>query len=301
MKAREHAVGILEEFERHSSSVETILGHWMEENDIDRRDRRLVHELVYGVMRNRLALDHILEQYLTDKKFFLNEALMRILRVGAYQIIFLDRIPLHAAVNEAVDMCKNDREIRAMSGVVNAVLRRVAKAKDKLPLPGPGEPLLKRLSVKYSHPEPLIERWLEQFGESRTKKLLEFNNATPLITLRRTMRGVSRSSFENEMRELCDVKSGGKGFQNLYYTLTGRVMPTDIPFFNEGVCTVQAESSGWAIAMLDIKPGNKILDVCSAPGGKATLAAELTGDAGFVCAGEVRDASGRACRLLKNS
>ncbi len=299
MKAREHAVGILEEFDRHTSSVETILSHWMSENEIDKRDRRLVHELVYGVMRNRLAIDHVLEQFLTDRRFFENEALMRILRVGAYQIIYLDRIPVRAAVNEAVEMCKNDRQIRSMSGVVNAVLRRVDGVKEKLPFPGPNEPLLKRLSVKYSHPEPLIARWLEQFGELRTKKLLEFNNTTPAITLRRTIRGNSRQNFENEMRELCDIKSGGRGFQNLYYTLVGRVMPSDIPLFASGGCTVQAESSGWAVALLDIKQGNKVLDICSAPGGKSTLAAELIGEGGIVCAGELRE--GRLRKVVESA
>ena len=288
MRAREHVVGILAEFERRSTSIDHVMTDWFSYYDIDKRDRRLVHELVYGVIRNRSMLDWVLKAYIANPKFMRNEELLRILRLGAYQIIHLDKIPLHAAVNESVEICKKDHRISPMSGLVNAVLRKIAAHKDNLPLPGRNEPLLTRLCVTYSHPEWIVERWIAQFGEARTKRLLEFNNTPPVITMRRSIRGVSRQAFEHELREICDVKSGGRGFMDLYYPLTARVMPEDVPAFREGYCTVQAEPSGWAVAMLDVKQGDRVLDICSAPGGKSALIAELVGEKGYVCAGEVK-------------
>jgi 16S rRNA (cytosine967-C5)-methyltransferase len=131
----------------------------------------------------------------------------------------------------------------------------------------------------------MVRRWLDNFGLGRTKKLLEFNNTRPEIFLRRSSRRITRQQFEADSRELC-VSSGG--FMNLYYRLTQPIPPEKIALLREGYCTVQAPSSGWVVAMLKPERNQRLLDVCSAPGGKTSLLAELAGESGAVCACEIR-------------
>jgi 16S rRNA (cytosine967-C5)-methyltransferase len=148
----------------------------------------------------------------------------------------------------------------------------------------PGEPkdLALRLSLEYSHPEWLVRRWLDRYGLADARKLLAFNNRIPQTFLRRRVRGIGRQQFETESRILCDPV-GGLG--NLYYRLSRKsVLPEDIRLFQQGMCTVQAPSAGWVVALLDVRFGQRCLDVCAAPGGKAALMAELTGETGSVFA-----------------
>jgi 16S rRNA (cytosine967-C5)-methyltransferase len=132
----------------------------------------------------------------------------------------------------------------------------------------------------------MVKRWLDRLGLSKTKLLLSFNNERPDIFLRRKLRGVPRQQVETELADLCD---GPSGYLNLYYRLRKQAIPEMIPLFREGECTVQAPSSGWIVALLDIAQGERVVDVCSAPGGKSALAAELAGVNGRVIACEIRE------------
>jgi 16S rRNA (cytosine967-C5)-methyltransferase len=254
---------------------------------IDRRDKRLAFEIVYGVIRNRLRIDFILDDLLDDEHFKAHKQLKRMLEIGVYQIVFLDKIPEHAAVNESVILAKDEKATRQFSGVINAVLRKVIRLKNRLPKPKAQETLEYRLSITYSHPQWLIRRWLKHFGLSNTKKLLEFNNTHPKIFLRRKIKGVNKHLFENDIRGVCDASKGGSGYKNLYYVIKKSILPEEVSLFKEGWCTVQAESSGWVTALLDLKEGEIVLDVCAAPGGKAGLISELVGKEGIVFACEL--------------
>lgn len=287
MNARHCVLKILEEFERRSGGLDSIVEQTFANHRIDRRDKRLIQEIVYGVLRNRMLIEYILQEYLDDKMFLDNKHLMRLLETGAYQILFLDRIPPHAAVNESVRLAKRDERTKNFSGVVNAVLRKLITNKRQLPKPHNSDTMINRLAITYSHPHWFVEKWLRNFGLSNTKKLLEFNNTRPQIYLRRKIKGLSRQQFEYELKCISNKASTGSGYLNLYYTLNKPVIPGEIRVFNEGHCTVQAESSGWVVAMLDIQKGDSVLDVCSAPGGKTSLMAELIGKNGAVCATEL--------------
>jgi len=233
------------------------------------------------VLRNRIYLDYVIDSFLSGEREPMPDALRRILEIGAYQILFLDRVPDHAAVNEAVNLAKRDPATALGAGFVNAVLRNVIKNKFNIVLPDSQTDLAGRLSIEFSHPKWMVERWLDRYGLGDTKKILAFNNERPVVYLRRKMRDISRSRFEFDMRTLC-VAAGG--YLNLYYKMTKPLEPDDLRIFRNGYCCVQAPSSGWVVAMLGLREGDRALDICSAPGGKTTLMAELVGDSGYVAA-----------------
>ena len=252
---------------------------------MDHRDTRFVYEIVYGVMRRRLTLDYVLAQFVEDPEVLKDSLIVSILEIGAYQILYMDRVPDHASVNESVNLAKLWHGSRHYSGLVNATLRNLIKDRKRIRLPDPHKELVTRLSVEFSHPEWMVKRWLERFGLSKTKLLLSFNNEKPDIFLRRKLHGLPKQQLETELQDLCD---GASGYLNLFYRLRKPAIPEMIPLFKEGECTVQAPSSGWMVALLDVAAGHRVVDVCSAPGGKSALAAELAGASGRIIACEIR-------------
>jgi len=271
---------ILSEFDSEPGDPERIADRVLARRRMEDRDRRFVFEIVYGVLRNRIYLDYVIAKFITGERELLLDNLRRILQIGAYQIIFLDRVPDHAAVNEAVELAKKDRDAAGAAGLVNAVLRNVIKNKFAIELPDSQTDLSGRLSVEFSHPRWMVERWLAQFGLGKTRKILAFDNERPAIWLRRRMRGLSRQQFEFDVRTLCEP---AEGYLNLYYKMKKALDPEDLRLLQNGFCVVQAPSSGWAVAMLDLRGGERVADLCCAPGGKTTLMAELVG-AGTVAA-----------------
>ncbi|MFP4416628.1 MAG: 16S rRNA (cytosine(967)-C(5))-methyltransferase RsmB [Chitinispirillaceae bacterium] len=284
MNPRELVIQILEQFERRPGPLDRLIEYGLRnQNTIDRRDRRFIFELTYGIIRRQLTIDYVLEQFLENKQSKSNSRLMRILRLGAYQIMYMDRVPPHAAVNESVQIAKSDKKTRFLSSTVNAVLRKLVQRKGRYPQPNEKTPLVQRLSIQYSHPEWLIQRWMKQFGLARTRKLLAFNNEKPAVFLRRKVKGLSRQQFDAEVRSIAD---GVGGYMNLFYRLTRSIPPEEIRLFEEGLCTVQSVSAGWVVGLMDVQKGDVICELCAAPGGKATLMAELTGERGVVIAAD---------------
>jgi 16S rRNA (cytosine967-C5)-methyltransferase len=281
MNVRQLVLKILANFDDRPGDPERIADKVLARKRIEHRDRSFIFELVYGVLRNRIYLDYVIDSFLSaDRKLELG-TLRRILQIGAYQILFLDRVPDHAAVNESVELAKKDRAAAGAAGMVNAVLRNVIKNKFNIALPDPKVDLSERLSIEFSHPKWMIERWLSRYGLSNTKKILSFNNERPSIHLRRKMHGLSRQQFEHDVRTLCESACG---YLNLYYKMKVSLAPENLRLLQNGLCSVQAPSSGWVVAMMDLRIGDRVADLCSAPGGKATLAAEIVGEKGSVVA-----------------
>ncbi|MBD3241814.1 MAG: 16S rRNA (cytosine(967)-C(5))-methyltransferase RsmB [Chitinivibrionales bacterium] len=282
MNPRKVVLDILRRFEEHSRPFEAVVDRTLNRSGIDRRDRRFVYELVHGILRQRIRLRYVIQHFLSDPQLARNEDLVRVLELGLYQILYLDRVPNHAAVSESVELAKRNPRTRRQAGVVNAVLRAAINARGMIPLPDPKKNLTGRLAVEYAHPQWLVERWLSKYGLSATRTLLQYNNRLPTTFLRRRLRGMGRQRFEADTRGICD-RVGGYG--NLYYRLARKGMsPDELRLFQLGECTVQSPSAGWVVAMLSVQPGERIVDVCSAPGGKTTLMAELCGHEGSVCA-----------------
>ena len=285
VNCRQLILRILTDFDKNPGNLDRCIDHALNSVRIDHRDRRFVFEVVYGVIRRKLTLDYIIDYFLTEKTFQKDETLHRILRIGVYQLLYMDRVPDHAAVNETVKLAKNNPLTVKFSSVVNAVMRGLINNKRAVPLPDPQKDLSERLSVEYSHPKWLVERWMKNLGLAKTKRLLAFNNERPAIYLRRKLRDISRQQFEADVRTICEPASG---YLNLYYKLKKTLLPENIRMIQQGVCNVQAPSSGWVVALLDVLRGEHLLDLCAAPGGKTALMSELAGDAGTVVSCELK-------------
>jgi 16S rRNA (cytosine967-C5)-methyltransferase len=285
MTSRGIILKILAAFDKRPGPLDVAIERELSQAMLDHRDRRFVFEIVYGVVRRRLTLDHVIGQFVDDPTVMDNPYVLRILEIGAYQVLYMDRVPDHASVNESVNLTRVSGKTAHCAGLVNATLRNLIKNRKKIKLPDPQKDLCKRLSVEYSHPPWMVRRWLTRLGLSKTKQLLTFNNERPDVFFRRKLRGLSRPQFETDVHEICD--SAG-GYLNLYYRLRKTLQPETIEVFKDGECTVQAPSSGWVVALLDISQGDFVADLCCAPGGKSAFAAELSGTDGMVVACEIR-------------
>lgn len=275
---------ILEEFDKNPCDPDHIIDKNLKNSQIDHRDRRFIFEIVYGILRHRSTIDYAISHHLTDN-INKDENLYRILRIGIYQLVYMSKVPDHAAVNESVMLAKSDQKTNRFSSVINAVLRAFINNKKMIPLPDPQKDYVNRLTVEYSHPKWMIERWIKNYGLAKTKQILTFNNEKPPVFLRRKLRNISRQQFEADVRDICEQASG---YLNLYYKLKKSLLPENIQMIQHGFCNVQAPSSGWVIALLDVNKNEHILDLCSAPGGKTALISELTSETGTVCACELK-------------
>lgn len=285
LNPRQVILDVLSTFDSKPSDPENLIDTALRAKNIDHRDRRFIFEIVYGVIRRRMTLDYIIDKYISDEPIRKEDQLYRVLRMGIYQLSFMDRVPDHAAVNETVKLVKQDPKIGRFTSLANAVMRNFINANKAITLPDSQSNLAYRLSIEYSHPEFFVKRWIKNYGLAKTKQLLSFNNVKPAIFLRRKLRDFSRQQFESDMRTLCEPSSG---YMNLYYKLKKSLLPENIRLIQDGLCTVQAPSSGWVVAMMNINKGEKLLDMCSAPGGKTSLMSELTDGEGAVCAGDVK-------------
>lgn len=285
MKSRSLIYRILTEYDRHPSNLERQIDMTLSNCRIDHRDRRFVFEMVYGIVRKKLTIDYVIDRYLTEERHQTNDILRRILRIGMYQLLYMDRVPDHAAVNETVNLAKENQQVASLSNVINATLRKLINNKKQFQMPDSQKDLVGRLSVEYSHPIWFIQRWLKNYGLAKTKKILSFNNEKPAIYLRRKLRDLSRQQFEADIRTIAEPATG---YLNLYYKLKKTLLPESIRMIQQGLCNVQAPSSGWVVALLDVKKNDHLIDLCSAPGGKTALISELCGDQGTVCACEMK-------------
>ena len=254
----------------------------------DPRDRSLIMELVYGVLRRQETLDWRLSAVLTKPLHRLPALVQMLLRIGAYQLLFLDRIPASAAVHEAVELAKSSaRQLgRDWSALVNAVLRNLIR----LPVPTLPDPAIhpsEYLSISYGIPLWLSQRWLARLGYEQAESVCEAASAIPSITLRVNR---TRSTRENLLDQFAKA---GISAQPAVISLVGVKLDkghdvSSLPGFDAGDYYVEDEAAQLIPPILDPQPGESILDVCAAPGGKATHLAELMGDQGTIVALDVK-------------
>ncbi|NOY54198.1 MAG: 16S rRNA (cytosine(967)-C(5))-methyltransferase RsmB [Deltaproteobacteria bacterium] len=248
------------------------------------RDRALLFELVYGTLRWRGRIDYFLGA-LAHRSFRTNPPEIRnLLRIGAYQILFLDRVPPWAAVDTATELAKefgNPGQVR----FVNGVLRNLVRRKEKIPLPGPGD-TIPHLAVKHSCPEWLVRRWVSRFGKERAERLLAACNKPPATTLRinslKPDPGEYLERLAGAVEKLIPHQLCPEG---VVVEFSGPV--EKLPGFREGRFYVQDGGAILISRMVGARAGNRILDACAAPGGKASHLAELMADEGEIIALEV--------------
>ncbi len=241
-------------------------------------DAALCSRIVYGVLQNQLLLDHYIAAYCTQKPDHLQPPLLDILRIGAYQILFLDKVPDSAAVNESVELAKLSKRGQA-SGLVNAVLRKLSKNKDALPAIPDRDPE-RYLSIQYSHPKWLVRRLLPLLGREEAEAFLAANNGVAPMTVQVN---ALRTTVEDLSAELT---AAGISVQPHWVPgcleLSGVGDLMALPAFREGRFLVQDPAARLVSLVAGITPGQRVLDVCAAPGGKSFSAAIAMEDRGSI-------------------
>jgi 16S rRNA (cytosine967-C5)-methyltransferase len=204
------------------------------------------------------------------------------MRVALYQILFLDKIPDFAAVNEAVEFVKKFQGEKP-AGLTNAILRNIIRKKDAINYPDKDEDYGAFLSVYYSHPFWLVKRWIKRYGNDFTENLIVENNKKPTLTLRVNNLVTSINELENLLKSVDLGFSGGKFLPN-FLQLHNLTNIAEWEYFKKGYFSLQDESTGLPCILLDVEPGMKVLDFCAAPGGKTGYIAEIMNNRGDLVA-----------------
>lgn len=280
--ARSAALRALLRVELDKGYSNLVLDHALKSTPLNGSDRSLATALFYGVLERRITLDYYIGCFSKIPIKKMSPKTREILRMGVYQLLFLEKIPAPAAVNECVELAKKNGEMRS-SGFINAVLRNLLRKLGELPQPDPAKEPLRYLSVKYSCPEWLISLWREAYGEPVTVRLLESLTEKPDVfirvnnTLVTEEQLVERLSGENIRAERVGWPSGA-----LRLKTPGEIGRSSC--YGEGLFHVQDLSSQICCTMLNPQEGESVLDVCAAPGGKTFTLAELMNGRGKVTA-----------------
>ena len=263
----------LERFRRDSAWSRQVMDSLAEKHGLDRRDTALASRMFYGVLQNLTLCDFYIDHYAKGK---LEPKVRDILRLGVYQLLFMDRIPAVAAVNEAVNQCRAMGYGRA-SGLVNAVLRRIDRERNALPsVPGRGS--ARYLSVRYSHPEWLTEELIALRGYEGAEAVLAADNSEPPVYV---WPNTCRIEPE-ELEKALPVRRTALGF---ILERGGDI--TDMEAFQKGLFYVQDPAAHAAVEAAALSPGMRVLAACAAPGGKSFAAAIAMYDQGQVTARDI--------------
>ena len=271
--------------------TETLLETEFATAHLSPQDRGLCQELVYGIVRQQATLDWLIGRKTNGRPQ--KTTLQLLLQLGLYQIFWLDRIPDHAAVNETVEMAKH-AGFNTQAGFINAVLRGYLREVDKT------KQLLAELKLKqqwlgFSHPEWLVSRWQQRWGNERTAQLLDWNNTPPKTHGR--VNTLKYSGTKDTPAELLCDKWRHEGVEaefltrdwtgeNLAFELKEHPPLATLESFSQGRFYIQDPSTLLAVRELDPQPGETILDLCAAPGGKTTFIAQLMNNPGRLLASD---------------
>jgi 16S rRNA (cytosine967-C5)-methyltransferase len=281
---RQAACDCLLAIRKESGYADRLMDKELASGQLSGPDRGLFAELVFGVLRRQGTLDHILTGLLTQPLAKLEPQALILLRLGLYQLVYLDRIPESAAVNESVNLAK--QSIPRVAGLINAVLRNYLRHKDTITFPDPVAAPAASIAARHSHPQWLVKLWFSQLGEEETERLAEAASYQPPLTLRVNTLRIQRDEL---LRQFAANGIGAVAcpFSPHAIRVEGRHLITGLPGFREGLFVVQDEASQVASILLDPQPGERVLDACAAPGGKATHLAQLMANTGELLAMDV--------------
>ena len=281
LNVRARAAEILAQVDTQKAYADILLDRALRDDAMDQRDRALLTEIVYGTLRWRGKIDAELAKYLNRALSRTDARVRNVLRLTSYQLLFLDRVPDYAAVSEAVEIAKLYGGQKTAS-FVNGVLRNLLRSKPPDPIRSENQSS-SSLAAEYSHPEWLVKLWTAQFGFESAVSLMRANNDKPPLVVRANSLKCTREQLlELLLNAGVTAKRTRQSPQGVSIQSEGAV--EKLPGFAQGLFQVQGESSQLVAALLSPMPGERILDACAAPGGKATHIAETMKDRGEIIA-----------------
>lgn len=279
--ARFAAVKILNRYERSDSYIDKLLAFQLGREHLSQVDKALLTEIVNGVVRWRAKLDWVLTGFYFGEFHKCMNLVKNAMRVGLYQILFLDKVPVPAAINEAVEMIKHLQGEKA-AGMVNAVLRNIARNLSNIRYPNIADDESFYYSIIHSHPKWLVKKWIEEFGVEETIKLMEANNEKPYTPLRvNTLKATSAEVLEIfTTKEVPHAHSKYLDSSILLYSPNINVAQSEL--FKLGKITIQDTAASLVCKLVNPKKEQTVIDLCSAPGGKTFYLSELMENTGKI-------------------
>lgn len=281
--ARQTAFDILSKIQKDSSYSNLTIDSFLASVCLDEVDSAFVSALVYGVLESSFTLDYQLAANLKQPLKKLKPQVLTVLRLGAYQLLFMDKVPESAAVNESVKLIKANGCSFA-SGLVNAVLRNVAKK--GLCLPDESDKTF-YYSVKYSFPQELVKFWIKSYGEENTVGIMESCSGRPPLIVRANTLKVTADELASTLKNEGIESKSSVVTDSLELGKCGSV--ERLKSFKDGLFHVQDAASQFCIAALDPQPGETVLDLCAAPGGKSFTVAERMNNTGKIIACDIHN------------
>lgn len=279
--ARKIACRVLQTIYRNQAFADDVFDAALQEVSLSTQDRALAFELVYGVLRHALTLDWRLDRLSRKPMARLPLNVASTLRVAAYQLLYLDRIPESAAVNEAVKLIRRQPG-HDWGGLVNAILRNLLR-QPAPPLPDTGNEPVQALSLHYSCPTWMVERWINAFGLSVAQEICRQTLDIPPVTLRTNTLRCTRQALLGRLQAE-GLTAHATIVSPVGITLEKCGNPGQLSVVQEGWCYIEDEAAQLIPPLLNPQPGERILDACAAPGGKTTHLAQLMGNHGCVIA-----------------
>jgi len=266
-KVRDLAYRSLLKCEKNGSYTNIEVDSAIEKNGLQGSERAFFTVLVYGVLERKITLDYIISKYSSRAFENIDKDILVILRMGVYQVLYMNSVPDHAACYESTELCKKNKKSSA-SGFVNALLRETVRNKDRIVFPDKDKDPVKYFSTFYSYPEWLCEMWLSDYGIEKCEKLFLALNSQPPLTLRVNSLKTDRDNILSELEE-----KGIKAEIGFYSKNAVRIMQnipvSSLDILNDGKVFVQDEASQICAEVLDAKMGDFVIDTCSCPGGKS--------------------------------
>lgn len=282
-KVRLSATKIIYDVTANGAYSNVALAQMLRQEKFSDLDRKFCTELVYGTIKAGASLDWKISKYLNRPLAKVDKKILAVLRVGMYQIFFLDRVPNSAAVNESVELSKKFCGLGA-SKFVNGVLRSAVREPNKSDFPTGDD--LQSLALRTFHPLWLVKLFVEEFGLDAAKKILDFDNTDPPLCLRVNCLKTTREKVLEELNKF-GLQAGPSTFAPEGIICRGHSALDKFQPLREGLCQVQDESSMTAARILNPKAGEFVIDCCAAPGGKSTHLAELMNNRGRIIAADI--------------
>lgn len=280
MDQRDIVLDILMDIETNHTFSNMAISKALKKNQFeDKTMRAFVTRLAEGVVESRITLDHVINQFSKTKVNKCKPMIRCLLRMGAYQILYMDSVPTSAAVNESVRLAKK-HNFAGLSGFVNGVLRSLERGKDSITYPDSKKEPTRYLSVKYSMPEWLVDKIMKDYPK-QGKQIIEGCFAERKTSIRVNTTKIDKDELVKMLRE-AEITVDEGDYAKKALLITGYDFIRRVPGYKKGYFTVQDESSMCAVEAAGIKKDDIVLDICAAPGGKTTAAAEYLDGTGHV-------------------